>query len=52
VESAGAVYIFWLYVTQSLFIIAVGMVPLYMMKIRFSDLLRVEPSPVEGGPEA
>ena len=46
VASAGASYIFLLYVVQSVFISVVGLVPLYVLKLRFADLFRVEPTAV------
>jgi len=45
VGTQGAVYIFLMYAIQAGFISLAGIVPLYAMKMRFSDLLRVTPSP-------
>ncbi len=39
VATQGAVYIFFLYGLQALFICVAGIVPLYAMKIRFGDLM-------------
>lgn len=39
VATHGAVYIFFLYGLQALFICATGIIPLYAMRIRFSDVL-------------
>ncbi|MGE0792156.1 MAG: lysylphosphatidylglycerol synthase transmembrane domain-containing protein [Sandaracinaceae bacterium] len=44
VTTRGDVYIFLLFVVQSLLICAFGIVPLYAMKLRFSDLLRTRAS--------
>lgn len=41
VSQAGAVYIFLLYAVQASLILVTGLVPLYAMRIRFGDLLRV-----------
>jgi uncharacterized protein (TIRG00374 family) len=40
VGTAGAAYIFLLYGLQSLLLTLTGVVPLYMLNLRFSDLLR------------
>lgn len=40
VGSQGAVYIFVMFIVQAIFITVAGLVPLYAMKLRFSDLLR------------
>ncbi len=42
VEGPGDVYIFLLFVIQALFIVVVGVVPLYAMNLRLSDLLGAE----------
>jgi len=42
VGDAGAVYIFWMYVIQSVLIIVTGVAPLYAMNVRFGDLLGAE----------
>ncbi|MEO0322003.1 MAG: lysylphosphatidylglycerol synthase transmembrane domain-containing protein [Myxococcota bacterium] len=42
VEGPGNVYIFLLFVIQAVFIVLVGVVPLYAMKLRLSDLLGAE----------
>jgi uncharacterized protein (TIRG00374 family) len=39
VATYGAVYIFFLYGLQAIFICVAGIVPLYAMKIRFGDLM-------------
>lgn len=41
VGAQGAVYIFLMYSIQAVFIVVVGVVPLYAMRIPFSALLRV-----------
>lgn len=41
VESSGAVFIFLLYGMQSLVMLLAGIIPLYAMRLRFSDLLAV-----------
>jgi uncharacterized protein (TIRG00374 family) len=46
VGAEGAVYILLLYITQALLLALTGIVPLYAMNLRLSDLLRTEaPSP-------
>jgi len=40
VEEQGAVYVFLMFVVQAVVITAAGLIPLYGMKLRFSDLLR------------
>lgn len=42
VASEGAVYVFLLYITQAILICTSGIVPLYALKLRFSDLLRTD----------
>jgi len=42
VEEQGAVYIFLMFLTQTLLISVAGLVPFYAMKLRFSDLLRTQ----------
>jgi len=49
VATAGSTYIFLLYVIQSLFISIMGLVPLYALRLKFSDLLRVQPGPANAG---
>lgn len=44
VSSNGEVYIFLLFVVQAIFFTVAGIVPLYAMNLRFSDLLRTESS--------
>lgn len=41
VETRGAVFIFLLYVMQSLVMVLAGIIPLYAMRLRFADLLAV-----------
>lgn len=41
----GAVYIFLLYVIQTVLIVAAGVIPLYAMDISFGDLLRISTKP-------
>lgn len=45
VATKGAAYIFLLYGTQAVFICITGIVPLYLLKIRFGDLLAPDASP-------
>lgn len=42
VEGPGDVYIFLLFVIQAVFIVLVGVVPLYAMNLRLSDILGAE----------
>lgn len=42
VGDAGAVYIFWMYVIQATLITLAGVIPLYAMNLRLSDLLGTE----------
>ncbi|MCB9591547.1 MAG: flippase-like domain-containing protein [Sandaracinaceae bacterium] len=42
VEGPGTVYIFLMFVVQAALISAFGLVPLYAMNLRFSDLLRTK----------
>jgi hypothetical protein len=44
VGSQGAVYVFLMYSIQAVFIVLVGVIPLYAMRIPFRALLRVVPS--------
>lgn len=41
VASQGAVFVFLLYVLQSLVMVVAGVIPLYAMKLRMTDLVRV-----------
>jgi len=50
VGSAGAVYIFLMYSVQAVFIIGVGVIPLYAMRIPFGALLRISPDTLPPGP--
>jgi uncharacterized protein (TIRG00374 family) len=45
VSSAGAVYIFLLYITQAISITLAGVVPLYALRLSFGDLLRTSSEP-------
>lgn len=45
VASEGAVFVFLLYVLQSSVMIVAGVVPLYALRLRMSDLLRVSVAP-------
>lgn len=49
VDSAGSVYVFLLYSTQAILLCVAGVVPLYLMRLRFSDLVRADVS--SGAPE-
>ncbi len=42
IGQAGAVYVFLMYITQALVIVVAGIVPLYALRLRFSDLLRAD----------
>lgn len=42
VDSAGSVYVFLLYSSQALLLCVAGVVPLYLMRLRFSDLVRAD----------
>ena len=42
VDGAGATYVFLLYSTQALLLCVAGVVPLYIMRLRFSDLVRAD----------
>lgn len=42
VGEAGAVYVFLLYAVQAILICAAGIVPLYVLRLRMSDLLKTE----------
>lgn len=44
VDGAGATYVFLLYSTQAILMCVAGVVPLYVMRLRFSDLLRADVS--------
>jgi glycosyltransferase 2 family protein len=44
VGSQGVVYIFLMYLTQAVLISALGVIPLYALRIKFGDLLRTPPS--------
>jgi hypothetical protein len=43
VGSKGSVYVFLMYATQALLISAAGIIPLYALRLKLSDLLRVDP---------
>ena len=45
VGAAGAVYVMLLYTVQAVAIVLAGVIPLYVMKIPFSSLLKVTPGP-------
>jgi uncharacterized protein (TIRG00374 family) len=42
VGTQGAVYLFLMYVTQALVVSVAGILPLYAMRLRFADLLRID----------
>jgi uncharacterized protein (TIRG00374 family) len=44
VGSSGSVFVFLLYSTQALLMCVAGVVPLYIMRLRFSDLVRADVS--------
>ncbi len=55
VATQGAVFVFLLYVLQSLVMVVAGVIPLYAMKLRLADLVRVPPEsvrPPEVAPDA
>lgn len=45
VAEEGAVYVFLMYATQALVITVAGVLPLYALRLRFSDLLRTDAAP-------
>jgi hypothetical protein len=46
VATQGAVFVFLLYVLQSTVMVVAGVIPLYAMKLRIADLVRVPPDSV------
>jgi uncharacterized protein (TIRG00374 family) len=44
VSTQGSVFVFLLYSTQALLLCVAGVVPLYIMRLRFSDLVRADVS--------
>jgi hypothetical protein len=52
VEAQGAVFVFLLYVLQSLVMVVAGIIPLYAMKLRMADLVRVPADSVRPGTAA
>lgn len=46
VATQGAVFVFLLYVLQSMVMVVAGILPLYAMKLRMADLIRVPPDSV------
>ncbi len=50
IGEQGAVYIFLLYSIQAIFIVGVGIIPLYVMHIPMSALLKVTPDAVPEAP--
>lgn len=50
VGEAGSVYVFLLYVTQAIVICTCGIVPLYAMRLRMSDLVRTTPATNDPAP--
>jgi glycosyltransferase 2 family protein len=51
VATQGAVFVFWLYVLQSSVMVVAGIVPLYALRLRMVDLVRLstEPEPPRSG---
>ncbi len=49
VATQGAVFVFLLYVLQSTVMVLAGVIPLYAMKVRMADLMRVPPDSLRPG---
>jgi hypothetical protein len=43
VGTKGSVYVFLMYASQALLISTAGIIPLYALRLKLSDLLRVDP---------
>ncbi|MDH5671693.1 MAG: flippase-like domain-containing protein [Myxococcales bacterium] len=52
VVSAGAVFIFLLYLMQSLVMVVAGVIPLYAMQLRMGDMIGLPEEGAAGPPEA
>jgi uncharacterized protein (TIRG00374 family) len=50
VATQGAVFVFWLYVLQSSVMIVAGIIPLYVLRLRMVDLVRVSVEPEQSRP--